>query len=196
MRRRLFNILAVLSLLFLVATVALWVRSYFVVDVLTRSSRQVGAGRVVWRDDQWLCQKGVVEWSHELNWDADLKQAAKDPPQPLMWTSDSLDNVYVYTTGVSQFYRRWSRLGFSWSRNVGRSKDRFTGIPLGFRSFAIGAPFWALAMATAILPALFIKKCVFRRPSHGHCACGYNLTGNVSGVCPECGNKVATETQN
>ena len=25
----------------------------------------------------------------------------------------------------------------------------------------------------------------------GHCEnCGYNLTGNVSGVCPECGEKV------
>jgi hypothetical protein len=25
----------------------------------------------------------------------------------------------------------------------------------------------------------------------GHCRkCGYNLTGNVSGVCPECGTKI------
>ena len=31
------------------------------------------------------------------------------------------------------------------------------------------------------------------RPLHplGHCQqCGYNLTGNVSGVCPECGTEV------
>lgn len=26
-----------------------------------------------------------------------------------------------------------------------------------------------------------------RRIQPGHCRCGYNLTGNVSGVCPECG---------
>lgn len=29
-----------------------------------------------------------------------------------------------------------------------------------------------------------------RRPPKGHCQkCGYNLTGNVSGVCPECGEQ-------
>ena len=29
-----------------------------------------------------------------------------------------------------------------------------------------------------------------RRLLHGRCpSCGYNLTGNVSGVCPECGDR-------
>ena len=33
-----------------------------------------------------------------------------------------------------------------------------------------------------------------RRPP-GHCVqCGYNLTGNVSGRCPECGNRIISES--
>ena len=31
-------------------------------------------------------------------------------------------------------------------------------------------------------------------PGHcPHCHCGYNLTGNVSGVCPECGTAVVKD---
>ena len=29
-----------------------------------------------------------------------------------------------------------------------------------------------------------------RRPKPGHCRCGYDLTGNESGTCPECGVEV------
>jgi hypothetical protein len=32
-----------------------------------------------------------------------------------------------------------------------------------------------------------------RRQNNLCVACGYNLTGNVSGVCPECGEKTSSE---
>ncbi len=35
-----------------------------------------------------------------------------------------------------------------------------------------------------------------RPPPKGHCqSCGYELTGNVSGVCPECGDQIPERTR-
>ena len=51
-------------------------------------------------------------------------------------------------------------------------------------------PLW-IPFAIIVLPTAYLfwrDRC--RIPS-GHCQkCGYDLTGNVSGVCPECGEKV------
>ena len=49
-------------------------------------------------------------------------------------------------------------------------------------------PLWVLLLIAAI-PTLVLWR-LDRRPKPGHCPCGYNLTGNVSGVCPECGRRV------
>ena len=55
---------------------------------------------------------------------------------------------------------------------------------------------WLLFVLTAILPALWLGRYGrqrLRRRDDGmpHCAkCDYNLTGNVSGICPECGTAV------
>jgi hypothetical protein len=59
-----------------------------------------------------------------------------------------------------------------------------------FDSRAIMAPNWAVLAATAVLPVAHVLF-HFRRRARRHgrlChSCGYNLTGNISGVCPECG---------
>ncbi len=54
-----------------------------------------------------------------------------------------------------------------------------------FIEFPIYAPFAAVAIPT-LLAWRFWPKPV--KP--GHCECGYDLTGNTSGVCPECGAEV------
>jgi hypothetical protein len=51
------------------------------------------------------------------------------------------------------------------------------------------SPFFLAAIATGL-----IFWCDRRRlPSHCCQGCGYNLTGNTSGVCPECGQKAERE---
>ena len=57
-------------------------------------------------------------------------------------------------------------------------------------------PFWLPFVAFAAYPVFlfFLGHCPYRRHQRrkkGLCVhCAYNLTGNVTGVCPECGNKI------
>lgn len=57
----------------------------------------------------------------------------------------------------------------------------------------IGLPLWVVFVVVVIPTAfLFWRDC--RIPA-GYCEnCGYDLTGNTSGVCPECGESLMTET--
>ena len=59
---------------------------------------------------------------------------------------------------------------------------------------ALLIPFWAVALP-ALGASVWAWLAYRRRRNHdrpGHCrACGYDLKGNVSGVCPECGAAAA-----
>jgi len=57
-------------------------------------------------------------------------------------------------------------------------------------------PYWCLLCLTALLSASrLLSPCLRRsRVRVGLChSCGYNLTGNISGVCPECGVVIAAK---
>jgi hypothetical protein len=75
-----------------------------------------------------------------------------------------------------------------WVDRFGFRYVRVTGT--GLRRWNLVLPAWLVVAATAALPLAravwHVRAARRRRP--GHCpACGYDLTGNVSGVCPECG---------
>ena len=54
-------------------------------------------------------------------------------------------------------------------------------------------PLWLPALAALVPGSLALRRFVARkRRRSGSCpACSYDLTGNVSGVCPECGTAIA-----
>ena len=67
--------------------------------------------------------------------------------------------------------------------------DLITLVPLAFMFHAVWGAFVGLVVG---LPHRLL------RPHYrdGHCRkCGYNLTGNVSGVCPECGVGIETASE-
>ena len=68
---------------------------------------------------------------------------------------------------------RWGTSGADWGK--------------GKAAFSSFIPIWPSAIALAI-PTAVLWLLVPKRYPEGHCQnCGYNLTGLVSGRCPECG---------
>jgi len=61
-------------------------------------------------------------------------------------------------------------------------------------------PWWMVILLTSVLPATWLAARVWnkrRKLGPNVCpACGYDLTGNETGVCPECGVGIQTETSN
>ncbi|UCE59550.1 MAG: hypothetical protein JSU63_19165 [Phycisphaerales bacterium] len=76
------------------------------------------------------------------------------------------------------------------------------GVVYIFQRFLPGVPtihmLLALFIGFGLLSAavLFIWWRHTRRPPPGYCRkCSYDLTGNTSGVCPECGTRITASTE-
>jgi len=87
----------------------------------------------------------------------------------------------------------WSALGFeAVAAEEGSWKTAWAGTDRT-ADWSVTVPLWAVALAFAVRPAWCAAawhRSARRRP--GHCGkCGYDLTANVSGVCPECGRRTA-----
>ena len=86
--------------------------------------------------------------------------------------------------------------GKFYAEYVARSK---TGIPVGLFWIDIGLPLISVALPlieSAVLSLLLVSHASFWRQSitPGVCpVCNYDLTGNVSGRCPECGSLIVND---
>lgn len=102
----------------------------------------------------------------------------------------------------------WRHLGFDimWGENVSYI-DYSGGGDLALRPYAkilydaqtyfVEVPCWAMVAGLMLMPLLRLRSYLLARRAQrliGCCPrCEYNLTGNSSGVCPECGTPTTQE---
>src|SRR5437762_5664998 len=179
MTRRLLNLLTFLSLLLCAAVIVLWVRSHLYFE-------QARYGKVPFaisvNSQQGLCK---AEWTTQwpgLSYGLATQRKALRPID-----RDRGSGYFLRECGV--------RVG---SFGCGRHVQSVGGAPPAPSTptefTVVTVPHWGLALPAAILPALSLVRWrrSRRRPHAGLCAsCGYDLTGNVSDVCPECGGEAS-----
>jgi hypothetical protein len=130
----------------------------------------------------------------------------RDPPNA---GNGSIDSTHLQTgfRNARVYFEcvQWKRLSHELSYNLA-STYRATGWEwLGhvatkddpvLQEFELAVNGWLCAAALGIYPAWVIAAAIIRRlrgnTLRGCIRCGYDLTGNVSGACPECGAEVLT----
>jgi hypothetical protein len=174
-RHRLFTIASVMSLLLCAAGAVFWVRSYWVADVIVwqhpscRGTLQSAPGAVVvqFNRSQWPSRYELV---HE--------QVRPPTPADELTVSMRVLNINPGDTWIDS-----QHVGFAYLHWRGRGSQNSMSTAV--------VPFWSLTLLPALLPIMWAathRQCVSRQSCAALCiVCGYNLTANTSGVCPECG---------
>jgi hypothetical protein len=205
-----FTALTVLSLLLCVATATLWVRGQWTFSRLTYTPVRPDAGPVrhrhwallIWRDAAELAVE--TEVFHPENAAArdklrnDLPRTRRvDVYQTSAWSTSDPGGAPEAAANHGFHYRspqasRATAAQVAAARLLGGAQYRVTSES----EWALFLPWWFLTLAFACAPAaaaLARRFRVRRRVRNGRCPrCAYDLTGNVSGVCPECGTGVGS----
>src|SRR5882724_5591820 len=215
MGRRLFSFTAGVSLLLFLATVVLWVRS--------SASPQKPVDRVIFTfPDRRLWEftsaegvLGVVTLHRWPNCEPVRFFAAPEsrfvggfmpwdcPQYKLGFVIDHRWHDFGWASGVG--YTQLNSDGSAgWSKKLFWVDDPppLSG-SMDFR--AVCFPFWSIALGTVMAPLIYVtartanlrRREALRRTCRCR-NCAYNLTGNTSGTCPECGTAIpkASESKN
>lgn len=120
-------------------------------------------------------------------------------------TSGDYTDFYLYLqeTGLDAGWVRFCQPVGSWEVDIAvpadwdpqRQRRRELLVPSIWWDCEAGAlhmPPWLVLFVFAA-PTAFLWWCDRARPRRGYCRCGYDLTGNISGRCPECGAPIQVE---
>ena len=184
MGRTLFTFFSALSLLLCVTAWVLWVRSY-------RSPRFVYYDWIVTgppvevRSLHWWSDNGAMEVTFD-------RTIARSPARATGWLNEDRPRGFQQIHAARRPPLRGPTDGFHYRGLYEQNKP----LELDVVVYSLGAPYWFLAVKTALSPALWLLRIGPRRLAarlkKGLCpACGYDLRATPD-RCPECGTAKAT----
>jgi hypothetical protein len=180
MLRKLFNITSATCVILFIAVCVMWMRSYRCAERIDWS-RSDGQRTVYSSSGQLAVHLYLVDWSNQpaqFGWKYTKEQA-----------SYLLMRIEMFLcSDSSMVISEWDRFGFGWYRRTTNSSMIAN----------IVAPFWSIALATAVIPMGWTTTRLRSRAKSrgdqrlGLCPnCGYDLRATPD-RCPECGDVVAT----
>jgi hypothetical protein len=175
MKRRLFAIVAPVSLLLCIGVLAMWLRSEHRSDMWSRQSGD--AVDMVWSNKSRIGFGRLTDapFRFEEPWHWTFVPAETPPPrQPGFFGAMGFGSI--------------DRLQVFFPKTIA---PRLT--PFQVRQRDWWMPYWFIEFVLVLLPLMWALRWYKERHRHkpGFCStCGYNLTGNVSGICPECGTPI------
>jgi hypothetical protein len=188
-KRRLFNLVCAVSFFLCISTGVLWLRSYWWFDYLSGHSQPTRDGY----------QYGSVVVSDTGRIEIELwTRHYHGPPFGQFVSRARYRGTVSNNSLVSRNKWLGSMNGFHWLGFFFYTKSSNpTSINKGVvtrynETFAMTfIPMWAIVVATAFLPLIWVIS-RHRRKVGGCPTCHYDLTGNTSGVCPECGTGIGS----
>jgi hypothetical protein len=184
-RGRLFTIACALTLMLCVATLALWAQGNWQPVTYLLSSQPTRTVFVA------SARGRLRVWSQQI---------APAPPAWVVATLTTPDEVEIGVLNGASGGVRYNPPDklFEWS-----ARRRISLGSIGTYKYTVFEWHfqlaWWLAALLSFLPAIFMLRMRLvrrRRALVGHClGCGYNLTGNASGICPECGTAINPRDQ-
>ena len=180
MRRRLFTAVSVLSLMACAAVIGMWVISHSHYHGVILAARRSPAQRLI----QAESHGGVLLMAVAVE-----RQQFEPPGWSIYGYPRDSHSAIVESATPTPF----NRMGFYW---IGHQNSR-----LGEDYHAIVMPHWFAVAVFLVAPCLWLmiqsrRNRADARAAVGLCMlCGYNLTGNTSGVCPECGTPTSARVK-
>jgi hypothetical protein len=195
MKRRLLNLLTLLSALLCVAAVTLWVRSFSVQDVFRWNTTHAVGSDVRRTNYEIFSVRGhnVLHVQAKTYTQEEFDRVVR--PVDASLTPQQRSHWYTMGTHAFRFNYNpdvrgrefWVRLGFRYSGSTWDGDPPFPGF------MEARLPHWLVALLTAVLPIMWCydRWRSSRRHAAGHCPrCGYDLRA-TPGRCPECGTPAA-----